>query len=148
MVLQPLGASRTSCSPCSLRSPFPGCCSQPSPSSVEAHRFWFYVLNTLRQHPPSRMLALQVAAATLPIPTSHTSQPAPYGVATREPEGWQPIGWLSWYPPLGCVSVLHPGLQRGPNNGRRPAGWYTTHLSNIRATLGSRSCPYSLCPKR
>jgi len=27
-----------------------------------------------------------------------------------------------WYPPLGCVSVLHPGLQRGPNNGRRPAG--------------------------
>src|SRR6218665_2456790 len=86
---------------------------------------------------------------TIPVRHGHTRQPAPYGVATQEPEGWQPIGWLCGIRRLGVCQSSPPdynGVQTTVAD--RPAGWYTTHLSNIRATLGSRSYPYSLCPKR
>src|SRR6218665_819182 len=83
---------------------------------------------------------------TIPVRHGHTRQPAPYGAATREPEGWQPIGWLCGIRRLGVCQSSTPdynGVQTTVDD--RTAGWYTTHLSNMRATLGSRSCPYSLC---
>ena len=48
---------------------------------------------------------------------------------------------------LGCVTILHPGLQQGPSNGLLPDGRLVHNTSpDICASLGSRSSPYSLCP--
>src|SRR6218665_2450598 len=99
------------------------CCSEPSPSPAEARRFPLYVSSTRRRHSPSQLLALQVAAVTLS--RSNTGIPAnlPHMELQREnPKVGNPsVGCrgIRW---RGCVSILHPGLQQGPNNGRRPDG--------------------------
>ena len=79
-----------------------------------------------------------------PDPTWHTSHPASYEVATR-----QPIGQLSRYP-LAWVCDIPPPRNTAGSKQRSMTGWRVVHntSSELCAALGSRSCPYSFCSKR
>lgn len=126
------------------------CCSEPSPSPAEARRFRLYVSSTLRRHSPSRCLPYRWPPQHYPDPTRAYPPTCPIwscNARTRRLATHRLAVVVS--AGVGVCQSSTPDYNRVQTTvDDRTAGWYTTHLSNIRATLGSRSCPYSLCPKR